>query len=207
MKKNFLKITISFVVLICLLLTTACGNSDDLQYRAGIFGGIHLYSTMIGIEGETDTFDIDNVNFKLYITLHQNDQKPDKKMYISHGEFDFNFGLYVFDAKDEIKDSTVSDYKNINGYKLLNEISEEEAFSGEYGHTLNFTKIKYNHCEPLIIPKEVFKNETGRIVISFLVFYSNEETNGYNILNGYNIYISYTKSENIITIKYRQESK
>ena len=121
MKKNFLKITLSFVILICLLLTTACGNADDLQYRAGVFGGYRLSRTMIGIEGETDTFDIDNVNFKLFITLHQNDETPNKGMYISEGVgvFDFNFGLYVCDANDEIKDSTVSDYKNINGYKFL----------------------------------------------------------------------------------------
>ncbi|MBQ2718185.1 MAG: hypothetical protein IJF75_06275 [Clostridia bacterium] len=207
MKKNFLKITLSFVILICLLLTTACGNADDLQYRAGVFGGYRLSRTMIGIEGETDTFDIDNVNFKLFITLHQNDETPNKGMYISEGVgvFDFNFGLYVCDANDEIKDSTVSDYKNINGYKLLNEISEKEAFSGEYVHTYNYVtnKINYNHSEPLIIPKEVFKNETGRIVISFLVFSSNEETNGYNIVGGYSVHLYYTKNENIITIRYR----
>ena len=64
------------------------------------------------------------------------------------------FGLYICKADyslDVVNDMEISDYKMIDNHCFLKEISEEEAFSDEYGFTMSYRKgITYNHSEKLL---------------------------------------------------------
>ena len=70
----------------------------------------------------------------------------------------------------------------IDNHYFVKEISEEEAFSDEYGFTMSYWKgITYNHIEKITIPSEFFANETGVFVVKLIAFHEtvNEGDNYY----------------------------
>ena len=85
------------------------------------------------------------------------------------------FGLYICKSDyslDVVNDMEISDYKMIDNHCFLNEISEEEAFSDEYGFTMSYRKgITYNHSEKITIPSDFFVNKTGSFVVKLIAFH------------------------------------
>ena len=87
---------------------------------------------------------------------------------------DLIFGMYVCDSEyvsSICNDEIVSDYKNIDNHYFIKSISEEQAFSTEYGYTKkNIGNISYNHYEKITVPQEVFEGEEGMFVIKIIGF-------------------------------------
>ena len=144
----------------------------------------------------SEFFEIDDVTFDLYYGLYNIDEykktgyKP-QNTYQRFVDDKIFFGLYVCDSEyfyDVHNDLEFPDYTIIDNYYFIRKISEEEAFSGEYGYTKNYWKgITYNHCETITIPSEIFSKESGVFVIKIVGFIEpyGEIDNYYTSTTGY----------------------
>ena len=170
------------ILLIITLSVTGCGQKSG--FEKGFDYTFTPTRIMFGAKSDTDTFPKNDVTFDLYYGVH--DVKDDKKygtdpktFYQKEGDETVFFGLYICDAEhslDVMNDMEISDYKMIENHYFVKEISEEEAFSDEYGFTMSYWKgITYNHSETITIPTEFFEEETGSFAIKLIAFH--EPTN------------------------------
>ena len=139
------------------LFTTGCGQKTGFQ--KGFDYTFTPDLIMFGVKSNTDTFSKNDVTFDFYYGVHdigydkKNNTDP-RSNYRKEGNETIFFGLYICEADyslDVVNDMEISDYKMIDNHCFLNEISEEEAFSDEYGFTMSYRKgITYNHSEKLL---------------------------------------------------------
>lgn len=186
MKKSFTNnptrrvFMVLLILLIVSLFATSCGQKSEFEKGFGYTFTPHVI--MFGARSDTESLAKDNVTFDLYYGIHdmgyseKYDTDP-KSVYIkSHLENSkIFFGLYICDVDyslDVVNDMEISDYKMIDNHYFVKEISEEEAFSEEYGFTMSYWKgIIYNHSEKITIPTEFFAEETGSFVIKLVAFH------------------------------------
>ncbi len=179
------KITLLVIVLILVVSMTGCGNKANLE--KGFAYTFTPDEIMFGVRSDTDTFDNGSVSFDVYYGVHDigKDEKYDndpKLTYTKEGHETIFFGLYICNgeyALDVVNDMEIPDYKMIDNYYFVKEISEEEAFSGDYGFTMSYLKgITYNHSEEITIPAEFFAGETGSIAVKLIAFHEPVEEGG-----------------------------
>ncbi|MGN1156951.1 MAG: hypothetical protein ACI4TK_12305 [Agathobacter sp.] len=217
MKKSFTKkqtrrvFEVLLILLMVSLFTTGCGQKSEMEK------GFNYTWTpdriMFGAKSGTDTFSKNDVTFDLYYGVHDigYDEKynNDPKIhYQKEGNETIFFGLYICDADyslDVMNDMEISDYKMIDNHYFVKEISEEEAFSDEYGLTMSYWKgITYNHNEKITIPSEFFVNETGSFVVKLIAFHK-PMTEGGNYYTSTMNYIEFdyqVVDDNTIKIKF-----
>lgn len=166
------------ILLMVSLFTTGCGQKS--KYETGFDYTLTPDQIMFGARSDTDTFSKDDVTFDLYYGVHdigytEKYNTDPKSGYRKEGYETIFFGLYICDADyclDVVNDREISDYKMIDNHYFVKEISEEEAFSDEYGFTMGYWKgITYNHSEKITIPSEFFVNETGSFVVKLIAFH------------------------------------
>lgn len=176
------------VVLLLLMLSLALSltgcrlNSDTYKFKSGYFGYTFTPEPiMMGAKSNTDIFTKDNVSFELYYGVYDiedteeyNTDPKDTHRRPFLGDVKIFFALYICDAEfalDVSNDMEFNDYKNIENYYFLKEISEEEAFSEEYGFNMGILRgITYNHHETISIPAEIFTEEKGSFAIRLVAF-------------------------------------
>lgn len=106
-------------------------------------------------------------------------------------DFEFiGFALYFCDAKYYNKNAfTVyniteeyifEDYRNLEGFYLVKELSNDEFNSDDYWakRTL-FSADEFHHRETMTVPKEVFERKKGSVVFMVKMVYYMKEYNGY----------------------------
>lgn len=199
MKLTIAKLTrnICRVLLILILVvpsTTSCGQNDK-KYEKGFDYTLNPEAIMIGVQSNIDVFNIDDVSFDIYYGVHdinyneKHDNEP-KSSYLKEGNETVFFGVYICSSTnslDVVNDVEISDYEVIDNYYFVKKISEEEAFSNEYGFEIDYLKgIVYNHSEKIVIPAEFFTEDTGSFVIKIVAFF--EPTN-----DSENYYVSMTQ--------------
>ncbi len=166
------------ILLMVSLFTTGCGQKSEVE--KGFDYTLTPNEIMFGAKSGTNTFSKNDVTFDLYYGVH--DIGYDKKYnndpkihYQKNGNETIFFALYICDADhslDIMNDMEVSDYKMIDNHYFVKEISEKEAFSGEYGFTMSYWKgITYNHSETITIPAEFFSDEKGRFAVKIIAFH------------------------------------
>lgn len=173
-RRNFM---VLLILLMVVLFTTGCGQKSEFEKGFGYT--LTPNEIMLGARSDTDSFTKDNVTFEISYGLHdigynkENGTDP-KCGYQKTGYETVFFGLYICDADyslDVVNDMEISDYKMIDNHYFVKEISEEEAFSDEYGFTMSYWKgITYNHSEKITIPTEFFVEETGSFAIKVIAF-------------------------------------
>ncbi len=200
-----------FLLLAVSLFTTGCGQKSKFEKGFGYTPTPE--SIMFGVRSDTDTFFKNDVSFDLYYGVHDigYDDKYNsdpKKSYQKDGYETIFFGLYIcktayrFDVRN---DTEISDYQVIDNHYFIKEISEEEAFSEEYGFRMSYWRgITYNHSEKITVPAEVFAEDTGRFVIQLIAFHKPiTEGGNYYVSTVGNFGIDYhTMDENTIKLKF-----
>lgn len=171
-----------FRLLLILLMVSlfATGCAQKSEFEKGFDYTFTPNSIMFGVKSDTDTFSINDVTFDLYYGVHdigyaEKYNTNPKSGYRKEGYETIFFGLYICEADcslDVVNDMEISDYKAIDNHYFVKEISEEEAFSDEYGFTMSYWKgTTYNHSEKITIPPELFANEAGSFVVKLIAFH------------------------------------
>ena len=157
------------------------------------------------VRSKVDTFDINDLTLELAIGIHKvslfgkMDEFP-KRQY-SYGSEDKTFALYICEGDFERKfpSTVVLDIKNVGNHLFIKEITQDEAFSKEYGYNI----FKCNHKENITIPSEYLIDDVGDFVIK-LVVYSIDDVGGYTFYYyslTFNIVLEYEKiDDNTIRI-------
>lgn len=175
-KKNFKDLLI-WLTMFCLLLV---GCSSNVKYENGFEYTNTPNMIMFGSRSDTDLFDKSSVTFDIYFGLYDvgycEKYGTDPKMfYQKEGDETIFFGLYICDSNYSlsiVNDIEISDYKMIEKHYFVKEISQEDAFSEEYGFFADYRKgITYNHSEEITIPIEFFENETGSFAVKLIAFH------------------------------------
>ena len=166
-----MKCALLLLLAFCMLFT-GCRREVNSVFEKDSIGG----AIRIGVKSETDVFDIDNVTLDLYYSFWDIDycqkyKTPPKNSYIfaDMGD-DIIFGMYFCDSEsydDVCNDEFISNYMNIDGHYYVKSISDEEAFTEEYGFQ---SGKKCNHSEKITIPKEIFSKEKEYLVIKIIGF-------------------------------------
>lgn len=178
------------ILMIFTLFVTGCERKSAL--KKGFNYTLTPNEIMFGAKSDTNTFSKNDVVFDLYYGVHDigYDEKYNadpKSGYQKEGNETISFGLYICDADyslDVVSGMEISNYKMIDGHYFVRKIFEEEAFSDEYGFTMNYCKgIVYNHSEKITIPSEFFADETGSFVVKLIAFHE-------PMTEGENYYIS-----------------
>ena len=155
------------LVLILLLISLLCacmtGCRVQQKYEYGSFSWTARYDyIMMGIKADTNTFPMDSVCFDLYFGLFPTEEKNPKaayaKSHIENGDGDIFFAIYLYAGhKEADSEKAYDDYRQLEGYHFLREISEEDAFSEEYSFSMEWLAgITYQHNEPIHIPSDTF---------------------------------------------------
>ena len=179
-----LKSMLLLLLTLCLLLT-GCGSLvEEKGFMIGFVtnrgGAIEL-----GAKSVTDTFNKVDVSFDLYYGFYNKDRiNNNNEKLFSYQQLDEKIIFVIYISDVDYNESTyvntgtiIEDYKNIDGYYLVKEISGEEVLSGEYGYIITSQKVKYDYNEKIIIPSELFKFNKGIIRIKIQSFRIPEKEN------------------------------
>ena len=150
------------ILLLCSVLLGGCHQKQ--QFEFGDFSYKHRYDpVMMGLKSSTDTFPIADVSLDFYFGLFPVDARVPKyyysKSHIENGNDEVFFAVYINANPDDsiYPYQTYHDYRDLDNYYFLKEISEQDAFSEEYSFSIDFwSGVTYQHHENIIIPKTVF---------------------------------------------------
>lgn len=177
----------------CMVLTGCFMYIPETEYEKG-FKYHRNGVILIGVRADTDIFDIDNVSFDVYYGMYDLDAKGSdpKDSYISSIMGDkLVFGMYICDSiysEAITNDKFIPDYTDIENHLFIRSISEDEAFSNEFGYTDEYGKgTTYNHNERITVPMEVFNKDRGSFSIKIIGFQEplNEGGDYYTNRRGY----------------------
>ena len=191
------------MILIVSLFAMGCRDNSEEMYKAGYFD--YMWSVqdiiMSGVTAKTDTFSIDSVNLQLYYGLYDVAYGNNLDGYRQEPEDKVVFALYICDEEhkyDVANNCEVTDYKNIDNYYFIKEISEDEAASEEYGYTHTYRDgVEYNHSETLTIPKEFLNKDKGTFLIKLVNYIEpKDESDNYYSLQCGSIWLDYEKTKN-----------
>ena len=177
------------ILLIVALAFSGCRQKAALEKG---FGYVHTRnSSMLGVRSNTDVFAKDDVTLELcygtYDINYCEKNGVDPKLFYRRTHLTNSkiiFGLYISDPERSlpiVNDMEISDYRAIDNHYFVKEISEDEAFSKEYGLTTSrWSGIAYNHREEITIPLEFLGEKTGSFNIKLIAFLeSTDEGGGY----------------------------
>lgn len=198
------------VVAALLVFSALCSLTGCFQKYAIKEGFDYAFTPepiMFGIKSSNDTFEKESVSFDLYYGVHnigyteKHGTDPRSTYIKSPRSAELLFALYfVIEeyANDVLNDNELDDYKNIKHHLFIKELSEEEAFSEEYGFKMNyFTGISFNHSESVTIPEELFEKDSGRIAIKIIAMHKPEQEDGkFYTSCARHVSISYETTEN-----------
>ena len=162
---------------------------NDISFS--IVYGIHA----IEYFGDRDrrTFDIEDY---LYYELREHHPEEYGKMY---------FAIYI--CEDYCTDFPIeNDYENVENHQFIKALTEEEAFSEEYGYVVKIQPIfsmlqAFNHIEKITIPAEYIKNNHGEFMIKFVCLCESKTTGQYYALQDSKLSFYYEKiNENTVRI-------
>lgn len=171
--------------MISLLLTGCTLNLQEGIYRAGTFGyEIDRQSIILGAEAETNVFSKDDVSFKLYYGFFDKNDDEDSHNYSYTLEETDSviFAMYICERQymfDISNNQEYEDYKNIENHYFVKQLSDEEAFSDEYGYSMDFINgVSYSHSETINIPEQFFLNDSSSFMIQWVSFIEPKEEDG-----------------------------
>ena len=187
MKKKGI-VTIIILVVVCVLLSIGwiifmsqfLEVDDQKEYQSGYFYDTsEVCASLQGVKASTDIFPVDNVTLELYYGLYNQAYEPYDAVYTHFDGEEVLFAIYVCDGSEKLSiiyPMKIDDYKTIENHTYLKGISYEEAFTSEYGYTVNEDGVHYNHQEMITIPEMVFSEKKGKILIKICSF--NPDENG-----------------------------
>ena len=165
------------LLLIAVQMVTGCDQENSYQCGDWTYT-LTPHTIMMGIKSDTDTFMRNAVRFDLYYgvydILYHNEYKLDPKTgYLREGCEDVFFSLYISNKKDPYQlynDMRVQNHTEMEGYQHLFDLTSEDAFSEQYGFSMDYSGISYRHREELCIPEDFFSEVSGTIIVQLVAF-------------------------------------
>lgn len=165
----------NFLIFMLFLGLTACnkGLSYGFEYT------IRLNDILFAVKSEKTEFKLDDITLDFYFG-----GSDIGAMVINDFErvcYTVSFCNSKYLKEVESFTSFHVDYKNINGFYFLRDISEEEYASGDYDVEINYMGKKFNHSERLTVPSEVIELSTGNFCLAVMEVYYSKKDDGYYI--------------------------
>lgn len=181
MIKRHMKIILIFLLMIGAIIATiiTCIVFHPTYKKGSFWYTLTPSMIMQGVKSSTDTFPIEDVTLDLYYGLYCLDYDEPESYHRSSEEETVFFGIYAGGKGEELSiscDMDIEDYTAINNHILIKELSSEEAFTEEYGYTMDYLGIDYNHHEQIAIPSDVFTEDSGKFYIKICSFNPTGET-------------------------------
>ena len=176
-----------------------------------------------------NTFSVDNISFDLMFGTHPCEYMGVNERYRTKYEDcysyyyfypdhslrgEYFFALYILDAENrqqfENENAYIDNIENIENYQLIKKISEEQAFSEEYGYLeygyFSIVPLKYyKHIEPFTVPAEYIKDNYGTFTISIVLYWKDYSEDCYIVDEERIIEFDYKKvDENTIKIEFNE---
>lgn len=194
-------------VVLFLLMTTQIVSGCDQKhsFRCGDWSYTHTpHTIMMCITSDTDTFMRNAVRLDLYYgvydILYHNEYKLDPKViYLRKGCEDVFFSLYISNKKDPYQlhnDIRIQNHTEIEGYQHLFDLTSEDAFSEQYGFSMNYSGISYRHSEELFIPEDFFSEVNGTVIVQLVAFAIPVDGSDYCITHTDSIILNYQTVDN-----------
>ena len=174
-----------WIALSVALLVLLTGCWQDTAYQTGFGYTFTPHQIMFGARMESDRFARDAVVLDIYFGVHdmgyaEKYGSDPKSGYLKDGNETVFFGLYLCageDKLDVVNDMQIPDYRSIPDHVFLREISQEDAFSAEYGFRMDYLRgITYNHMEKVTIPAEFLTGERGSFAVKLIAFHEPMES-------------------------------
>ncbi len=165
-------------------------------------------------------FDINDIYFELVYGTHanvyygrKNGRYYNKSNYsLSHFDLgEYKFGIYICAGENEFnilneENTLISDIESIEQHTLIKVISEDEAFSDEYGYAslcqIFTTRERFRHKETVHIPADYINKVQGSFVIKIAAFRFDEDQNTFIVDTVERITFEYQVQDDIISIDF-----
>ena len=157
---------------------------------------------MCAVRGKKSTFDVNSVTFDFYYGYFYNregDGPPGSKA----GSELICYAIYFSNNNADLKKGSLThslvDYRNIEGFWFVKELSPEEFGTGDYAVKVSLLKKTFKHHETLKPPEDVFAIPEGNSEECTLdVWITSVQLNkyGYFWAEDYSVSISYKYTDN-----------
>lgn len=168
---------ITLILVISLLFTGCRFNTHDGMYWAGTFAYTIMRDPIIlGAKSETNIFSKEDVSFTLYYGFFDLIEKEmnRKDFYLLEETDSVILVMYICEEEyiyDISNNQKYEDYTNIENHYFIKQLSENEAFSDEYGYSIDLKNgVSYSHSETINIPEQFFSEDSGSFVIKWVSF-------------------------------------
>lgn len=163
-------------------------HTTNQEFQAGDFTYQNRGTSMKqGVKSDTDTFAIDGVALELFYGFYESDASNYDGAYMGTGTNTVLFAVYVCDSEEALTiycPMEFDDYRLVDNHIFIREIPYEEAFSGDYGYSMDKKGITYKHHEQITIPSDVFTEEKGEFEIQICSFKRLDDVTGYVTATG-----------------------
>ncbi len=180
---------------------------------------------------DTNVFPVDNITFDLiygthaskYMGVRETNRIYDADCYTYYYENpdhslqgEYCFALYLVDGEDsknfQNEDARIGEIDCIENYQLFKKISEEQAFSEEYGYVVyghfRIVATKYfKHIENFTVPAEYVKDKQGSFIINIIAYWKDYNKDYYIVDEDRVIVFEYEKiDENTVKIEFSESN-
>lgn len=193
------------VLLLLIAVQMVSGCDQETGYQCGDWTyTLTPLTIMMGIKSDTNTFTRNTVILDLYygvydILYHKEYKLDPKTGYLREGCEDVFFSLYISSKKDPYQlynDMRIQNHTEIEGYQHLFDLTSEDAFSEQYGFSMDYSGISYRHSEELFIPEDFFSDVSGTVIVQLVAFAIPVEGNDYCITHTDSIVLDYQIVDN-----------
>ena len=205
LKLNKTKLVARLMLVVILVAGTLnlVGCSSNYNYvRNNERRGDESQPVSLVVGSNTNIFEIDDCTLDLEIGIHQLsvfgkiDDNVKEKQYQFRPNQRIAFAIYFCDDEMvQVIPQSTTDIKSIEGHWFVKEITEEEAFTKEYGYNY----LKSNHVEKITIPTEFIDENSGAVALK-LVIYSVDKSSLYTFKRFFYIKLEFERT-NDSTIK------
>ena len=220
-EKNIKTIVIVGLVVVFIIDTIIAGivmfiKRDDI--RGGFAYDLTPEAIMMGVKSNKNIFKVDDVNVELYYSLYENDEEGEsrKNAYGQEPYDKFILGMYMSNINDSYEVVNLNniyeceDYKKLSKEIFIKEITEEEVFDKDYSYGFShiFSKMFYKHHETINLPKDLFVEEEGMILIRLVSFITpNERSDKYVTMKYAYIILNYEYiDDNTVKLEFEETS-
>ncbi|MBO5715748.1 MAG: hypothetical protein J6S23_05085 [Clostridia bacterium] len=184
LKTNKTKLIARLMIVVILatgvLNLVGCNNKYKYNYfRVQQIEAEHYQPAVLRVNSTTNIFEIDDCTLDLEIGIHKLslfgriDDNAKEKEYAYSQNQNITFALYFCDDEmAEVYPQSTQNIKSIEGHLFVKEITEEQAFTKEYG----YNNLKCNHVEKITIPIEYIDANSGAVVLKLAIYFVDKDS-------------------------------
>ncbi len=189
---------------------SGCGNGSKRAFNVG-FGYQNYIMTAFLCAAESDCTQFDVADVSLDFAYGWGDSTGGNEYYrysLKNYDVPVCIALYLsvreYHGLETFLESDCDDYKNVDGYRFIKEVSVEEFNTADYKVVVKMLRGKiFAHKETLNVPANLFEFSKGYLQFDVIaVYYSEENQNYYFSRSGEHdrVEIPFTVADNRVTL-------